>query len=537
MPTSKQRVFVPLIAILLFTLGGILVGYIGGHLLAIRLTNEQLVRYADHVLGTTDAASNEAATILVKIDSLPFPHCSAQEINYLRSLIFASHYLKDSGHMLFNKIECSSMLGKLQTPLPVEAPNFSSAAGTHIFKTLPGFATAGMSSVGAQLGDAYVVFSPWLFYNSESARMLYTVTLRDRDAKRSGYLIGEQSGLPLSLLVRNQGGMVDGTMYATRCSLHFPTCITTFSPATNPLAAKRLTELIDSAVAGLFGLAFGFLWSIYYRRNRSLDHQLRRAIENDDFRMVYQPIVDVRNGRIIGAESLIRWNDEEGLPVSPDVLITLAEDRGFICQITRLVVRHVFRDLDDTLRRLPNFRVSINVSAADLVDPKFLPMMEAELREARVSPNNVAIEVTERCMACSPMAIETVHSLRKAGFSVQIDDFGTGYSSLSCLNNFAVDTIKVDRAFIQAVGTDSVTLGVLPLILAMAESLNLEVILEGVETQEQVDFFTAFGTPLYAQGWYFGRPMPAEHLKKALMKAEEKKRVKETAIVAEEILA
>jgi sensor c-di-GMP phosphodiesterase-like protein len=120
----------------------------------------------------------------------------------------------------------------------------------------------------------------------------------------------------------------------------------------------------------------------------------------------------------------------------------------------------------------------------------------------------VAIEITESSTVRRGAAIETIRILRENGHSVHIDDFGTGYSSLSYLQDLSVDAIKIDRSFTQAVGTESVVVAILPQILAMAEALKLEVIVEGVETTEQANYFASFAQPLFVQGWLFGRPVP-----------------------------
>jgi sensor c-di-GMP phosphodiesterase-like protein len=305
-------------------------------------------------------------------------------------------------------------------------------------------------------------------------------------------------------------------LYSTRCSKRFPTCTTAYKSIPEIIGQERTSELLDSGLGGLVGMAFCTIWSAGSRRSRSMEHQLRRAIKRDSFRMAYQPLVDISTGHVVGAEALIRWDDEQGAPVSPDVFIALAEELGIICEITRLVVRHVLEDIGETLIRYPEFRLSINVSAADLLDPAFSPSLKTALRDAGVSTSSLAIEVTERCMAKGAAISEAVRTLRIAGFSVHLDDFGTGYSSLSCLQELEIDAIKIDRAFIHAIGTGSVAQGILQQILGIASYLNLEVILEGVETREQVDYFAAIGKPLVGQGWYFGRPGPAADIKYAL---------------------
>jgi sensor c-di-GMP phosphodiesterase-like protein len=127
-----------------------------------------------------------------------------------------------------------------------------------------------------------------------------------------------------------------------------------------------------------------------------------------------------------------------------------------------------------------------------------------------VARRNVVIELTETCTAQREEAIETIRLLRQAGHQVHIDDFGTGYSSLSYLKDLAVDAIKIDQSFTQAIGTESVTVAILPQILAIAEALNVDVTVEGVETARQAAYFMNSRVPIFAQGWLFGRPAPIE---------------------------
>jgi len=248
---------------------------------------------------------------------------------------------------------------------------------------------------------------------------------------------------------------------------------------------------------------------------------LRRAIARDRLRVVYQPIVDLASRRIVGAEALARWTDEEGSTVGPDVFVRIAEQRGFVGEITRLVLRHVLRDFSGTLRSRSGFRVSINVAAADLADPGFPALLDTSMERAAVPAAALAIEITESSTALRDLAMETIRSLRRRGHSVHIDDFGTGYSSLAYLHELSVDAIKIDRSFTQAIGTGSVGVAILPQILAMAEALNLSVIVEGVETGEQADYFVAGPRPIFAQGWLFGRPISSEEFHRRL--AEEGK--------------
>jgi sensor c-di-GMP phosphodiesterase-like protein len=260
------------------------------------------------------------------------------------------------------------------------------------------------------------------------------------------------------------------------------------------------------AVSGAF---VGLFFPLLYSRNKSVEQQLLRAIRADALTVAYQPIVDLATGRIVEAEALVRWTDEYKNSVGPDVFIKIAEERGFVAQITKLVLRHALRDFGATMRARSTFRVNVNIAASDLADSDFLPMVEHALADAEVSPRNLGIEITESYTARQQVARNTILRLRQKGHYVAIDDFGTGYSSLAYLHDLSVDAIKIDKAFTKAIGTDAVTVSILPQILIMAETLKLRVVVEGIETKAQADYFAASNQQIHAQGWLFGRPVPA----------------------------
>ena len=158
-------------------------------------------------------------------------------------------------------------------------------------------------------------------------------------------------------------------------------------------------------------------------------------------------------------------------------------------------------------------------------------MLEQALKRAAVPARSLAIEITESSTVRHHAAIETILRLRERGHSVHIDDFGTGYSSLAYLHDLSVDAIKIDRAFTQAIGTEAVTVAILPQILAMAEALNLGVIAEGVETVEQAEYFASARGHILAQGWLFGRPQPASEFRVLLATEGKQEPVKADAVM------
>jgi sensor c-di-GMP phosphodiesterase-like protein len=192
-----------------------------------------------------------------------------------------------------------------------------------------------------------------------------------------------------------------------------------------------------------------------------------------------------------------------------------------------VVLRLIVAEMGEYLRAHPGFRINVNIAAADLADPQFLPMLEKTLRRHGVASTSINLELTERSTADHHLTVASIGKLRSRGHEFYIDDFGTGYSTLSYLNELAVDAIKIDRAFTDAVGTGSLTAAIVPQILAMAEALHIKVVVEGVERAEQSQYFANLNQGILAQGWHFGEPVPAEELL-ALLESKTKLEQRET---------
>ncbi len=497
---------------------GTLVGYLLATTIMVRVTESRLERYASRLVADGEASSAELRTVLAAMAASQHPPCSDAEIGYFRALIFESDYLKDVGRMHGGKIACSAVLGH-QVNAKMEAePDFTQQDGTEIYKSLSPYRNSDLTPMALALGDAYVVFTPLTRMHLESAPMHFTETATNSTTQTPGHLLGE---FPQNkAVIFNREGMTrqEDSMYATQCSIRYFNCVTTFTSLAEVLNGNRRKFIGCIVLCGLLGGMFGLGSSLFYGRNQNVEQQLRRAIRKDKLRLVYQPIVDLTSGRIVGAEALVRWTDEEGFELRPDVFVRIAEERGFVSEITALVVRHAMRDFGELLRSNPDFRLSINVAASDLSDPEFLPMVDRLLRRAAVPAKSLSIELTEGSTARREVAMDTIRSLRGHGHSVYIDDFGTGYSSLAYLHELSVDAIKIDRSFTQAIGTGSAIMAILPQILAMADALGLKVIAEGVETGEQAEYFASRDRAIFAQGWLFGRPIPAEAFRALLLK-------------------
>ncbi|MBD3647505.1 MAG: EAL domain-containing protein [Pseudomonadales bacterium] len=236
--------------------------------------------------------------------------------------------------------------------------------------------------------------------------------------------------------------------------------------------------------------------------------ECRVAVLNGAITARYQPIVDLVTGQCVGAEALARWQRDEGELVSPETFIVVAEDAGLMRQLTQAMLDAMLRDLSLFLRRQPQARVNLNLAPEDLEDDEFARELERRVSEENVPAGTIKLEITERALVNSDTGRQMISRLRKQGHEVAIDDFGTGYSSLSYLESFELDTLKIDKSFVDTIGTEAVTSQVIHHVIELAKSLELSIVAEGVETEEQARWLQSQGVR-YAQGYLYSEPLSA----------------------------
>jgi len=246
------------------------------------------------------------------------------------------------------------------------------------------------------------------------------------------------------------------------------------------------------------------------RSHIQAESKLRHALDNGEFSLCYHPLIDIRTGEIAAAEALLRWHNADLGHVRPDFFIPIAEETGLIVPIGAWVVEQVCRDLaewrDDGL---PPLRIAVNVSSRQLTDCSLLDVIGEALDRNGFGPDCLELEVTERLLLDrSSKTLKLLGQYRDAGLRFSIDDFGTGYSSMSYLTAFPFDVLKIDRSFISKVTERSQDAALTQAIIAMAKSIQMEIVAEGVETEEQLDFLRKSGCT-FAQGYLFAKPIPA----------------------------
>jgi diguanylate cyclase (GGDEF)-like protein/PAS domain S-box-containing protein len=250
-------------------------------------------------------------------------------------------------------------------------------------------------------------------------------------------------------------------------------------------------------------------------RNRAiarldLENDLRSAVERQEFRVFYQPIVSLDSSRISGFEALVRWQHPRRGLVSPAEFISVAEETGLIIPIGQWVLREACRQIHQWQAQFPTIlplTISVNLSAKQFTQPDLKRQIEEILQETGLDASSLRLEITESViMEDSEVATNMLSQLRTLGVQVLIDDFGTGYSSLSYLQQFPIDTLKIDRSFIGKMAAEGNGSEIVRTIMLLAREMGLQVVAEGVETSEQLAKLKAFGCD-YAQGYFFCRPV------------------------------
>jgi predicted signal transduction protein with EAL and GGDEF domain len=248
-----------------------------------------------------------------------------------------------------------------------------------------------------------------------------------------------------------------------------------------------------------------------------LERDLRIAIEEEQFSVHYQPIVDTALGRVVGAEALVRWTHPERGMVSPAAFIPIAEAGGLMDAIGMRVLQQVCRQLGQWAGTpLDVIKVSINLSARQFLNPGAVQQIREALDANQVSPLNLEIELTETTVIQdTPRTLLILQLLREMGITIAIDDFGTGYSGLSYLKTLPFDRLKIDREFIQNVDQTVTSMAICKSLIELASGLGIEVLAEGAETAAEVGMMRSLGCGLY-QGYHFARPLPPEKFLEAV---------------------
>ena len=468
-----------------------------------------LENHADEIFGTAENVLEEIGTSIDR-------SCSPASVDTLRKAVYNSLYFREAALIYRSAVQCTSVRVP-QTPVLINNADLLIWPTTGIHIATPDLTLEDEVSItvlrgidGAPGVAVSLMMNPrQLLEPVRAAIVEQQIALR---IERNDGIVLSRAG---SLLVTDDD---PASLVSSRSFQHYPL---------RAVVAGNRDALLEgwwenATLFVLLGLGLSlplFLILAYVdRRERSMDAQLSDALENNELHVHYQPIHETGSLRTVGAEALLRWQHPQRGMILPSVFVPLAEASGMINPLTDWLMKRVAADLDGPLADRPDFYVTLNLSPAHFSDAE-LPERVRSIFGKACRAGRLVFEVTEREMLSSSddLARTVIDALRSDGARVGLDDFGTGYSSLRYLTQFHFDLLKIDKTFIDAIGTGSITAGLVDDVVAMARRLGLATVAEGVETAAQLDHLRKVGVE-YVQGWYLSRALPMDELKVYLAK-------------------
>jgi sensor c-di-GMP phosphodiesterase-like protein len=477
---------------------------------SLQRQQERAAGIAVEIVRRSDRITDQIAVALSELGAMRADPCSDGSIAHMRSLVIRSNLLIDVGYVMGDELACSAF-GR--QGVAIGPPSYVSAYGYVV--------RVGVRHPLARETKLLIVVDP-----------------------KTGYAAVVSQALPIDVIPAESnlivGLIAQGAFLAQRGALR-PAWLSrisssgsgTFYDGANVVAWQRSAARDYVAIAAIgqsrieedqrriilvllpIGVgAAGLLVVVVVRLARfrvSTPNLLRNAIKRREFSLAYQPIVDLQSGKWTGVEALLRWRRANGEQIPPDVFIPVAETSQLMQKVTDCVFHLIQRDAGKLFRARPDFYIALNLSAEDICSANIVDRLSSLIQGMRIEAHNLHIEATERVFMNEEASRRNIGQLRALGIKVAIDDFGTGYSSLSYLQHLELDYLKIDKSFVDTIGTEAVTSEVVRHIIEMAKSLNLQMIAEGVETSAQADFLRRHGVQ-YCQGWLFSKPLTMRQL-------------------------
>lgn len=466
---------------------------------------QRLKTFDRRVIQRAQAAFRGATQALRAMASTDLVPCSPVHLEAMRKVAANNRFIGEVGYFDdAGMLRCTSW-GVTTVRVARRPPQFQTDEGIDAANDLERGVVATAPRTALFLGHYDVLLHPKVLVD-----VVVTPDIQLAIASARAGLIATQNEpdprLVESLLVEPRQGYDERYLFsAQRAGTMIGIAIQSRQSAADILASMRSLLL---PVAGLISaaLAAGVIFMI--RRRGLPPARLAAAVRSRAIGVQYQPIIELASGACVGAEALARWRREDGSLVPADDFIPLAEKIGLISQITEQVIDRVLEDMRDALVRDRSLHIGINLSAPDVTGGRIIARIRHKLIDTGIASQQIWLELTERGFIDIERARSTVLAAHQLGYAIAIDDFGTGYSSLQYLQTLPLDTLKIDKSFIDTIGRVTATSSVTPHIIDMARTLNLYCIAEGIETEAQLVYLKARGVQ-FGQGWLFSKALPA----------------------------
>lgn len=489
-----------------------LTGFILGLLLSTHalLSNFKNIheQYADTLFSEIESTVIETASIINALNKLNYTQCLPENLLEMRRALFLAQHIRDIGFLNNdNKIICTTGLGVLDTPFSSFSSDFFTENGFEIWVNLPlKMFDQEYSALIAKKGYYNTVYDlsriNKIITNDYNWQLIYHFageTNHIAGSKDTFRFEFKESGYDFSLL--NQ--------YSEFClGLNHSYCIALESTFTEFLAQYRSLIIVILILLTSFVFINASVTLYLLKRFYSINSIVKRSIKKDKFFSLYQPIIELKTGQIVGCEALARYNGGDA-ELYPDQFIPVVRKLNLSWLFTEQIIRKAILDLESHSDLPDGFRVGFNLFPCDISTGRIQQILDID--EVRNTRFNIVFEVTEDEELDANEAREQLTWLNDQGFKIAVDDFGTGYSSLNQIKNMNCQILKIDRSFVMDMEEGSIKSSLIPHIIKIASDLNLQVVAEGIENVMQEKELRELGVE-FGQGWGLGKPMEAKNI-------------------------
>ncbi|MDW6004395.1 EAL domain-containing protein [Vibrio mangrovi] len=466
---------------------------------------EEMKGVANLVLSHADHIATQLGQAIQLLSRTKTTPCSPADEQLMREILHSNHFIADIGRTERGMIKCL-ILNQLKAPLRVPEAQHTSNGYSFVKR----YQSDQLGHLPVDLtyrGNVIAMTAPRAFEGFEISPH-YTVEVRTADLSHVFERLGDTSLPEIHL-----GTFFDPLLIKKQCTREPSICVLVrdnypflYHILSGPLLIVFLIALVFISVSYK-------IWGDAASQERLLKKRLRKAIAHRQLSLVYQPKFVLKDERIHGFEVLCRWHDPLLGSVSPEVFIPLAEQTKQIRQLTLFVVEQSIEDMALILQSHPEYTLSINLAVDDYLTEPFFNRVTEIVKKYSVNFNQIIFEITERSSFGCQDVVSVCDALRVRNFRVSLDDFGTGYSNLSWLSDIYTDEIKIDRMFTSALGTNTIAGRTVNMMLDLLEGFDdVTVVLEGVETREQISYLLKRDMELIGQGWYYAKPMSVKDL-------------------------
>ena len=501
---DKRKKYSCLIISLLFIWGMTLV--ISYSIISFKVNskiNDELDEYGTSLIGKFEVLLANGERALDEINQLSISSCSVDSVYQLKLLHFRHFFIKNATWITNENNEiCSSMEGEHKDILKNTPPylllnNVSYWFNQTVDKDRPYSYHIVMEKDQSRVNmhlkivfDSYLENRPYLAAQFLSKNKVISTS-------------GLMDSTPLSSLSSNDWRIKEITSDYGPFSVMVARNEHDISVAIFEAIKRSFTLIVLTA------LMLSFIFYFVMKKHRSsFKLSLIDGLKQNEFIPYFQPIIDAKNNTCVGAEVLTRWIRNDGDMISPAIFIPAAEKYGLMTALTKQIIVKALKDIGPFLSQSSQYYISINLSLDDLNDDSIYHLFMQETARYELAPEQLRIELTERQFIDKECSIMALNRYREAGYKIYVDDFGTGYSSLAYLKDLPLDTLKIDKVFVDSLGQESATSSVTKHIIDMANTLNLELVAEGVETEQQSQHLQALGVNIM-QGWLYSKALPA----------------------------